>query len=818
MKIYRNEEWSIMNRFKRVFCCLAAVMVVSALFAAESTISLTATPRYPWNGLVDLAFTIAADDADGGYADPEPEDELIEGRRLKYVRSLGDVQLNTGVVLGSKNTVELKFEWEDNPSCANECLFCARGASASASTFTGFLIGTKWRFDYNSAVGGDTNAVVLETGVPYLVRDEAGTVSVNGTVVRELSPSEFTVGGPLTLFASYMGSTSTSVDNYLAGKVYYLKIFDDDGVTLLHDFVPWEQNGKVGLYDLVAKNFISTSVGTLYAGTKYNTSFAAEDVAGESNLTMRTIYKHTGSVVNINKECLLPGTYNWLWDAPIDLTSKWLTYSNCVPVNSSVLFKDVRLEDIAEFYAVPCGKAVSNKSNFLRCTKIKTDGIGKAVQFAFSDDVYTKCVCAYFEQSGADVVGYIKWARYVSGTGREGEDFDANSATTYTIATTETASGYGLCKIEALVPQHDSNLVLDRVVVKGTSEKVLDISTGTYMVIDLAGGSGASAHPVSYLDGPPPEGWTDDYKSTKLLLRRVEAQTYYMGSQATDTGHQSNETYHKVTLSRPYYIAVAPLTCKQYYLLMGSGSQTLDTMTMNWGAARGWDIQSTSSGALKLTNLPGETGSPKKLDFTVTQGTTVSNYGWPDKSGVDTASLIGKLRSTTGLQFDLPTEAQWELACKGSTSVGEWCLDVYSGNLGTAAVVDPIGPTISGNTKKSVKASAVKIWQLDSGLNWDYIHCVYDGKTFKQAYYYSWYETPVYLTFNAYGVQRVVKGLTNRPAGRSYGLILNPNVAVYSGGVLCRRVLSGDYDKKSTYKVTKPSNPAYGIRLCVPAK
>ena len=73
---------------------------------------------------------------------------------------------------------------------------------------------------------------------------------------------------------------------------------------------PW--NGMV--------DFRFTITGT--AGTKYSTSFAAKDVVGGTNVTMATIVKSDGSSAAA-KENLLPGTYNWVWNAQSDLPSGW---------------------------------------------------------------------------------------------------------------------------------------------------------------------------------------------------------------------------------------------------------------------------------------------------------------------------------------------------------------------------------------------------------------------------------------------------------------------------------------------------------------
>jgi len=54
------------------------------------------------------------------------------------------------------------------------------------------------------------------------------------------------------------------------------------------------------------------------SGTKYDTSFVAKDMVGGTNIAMKTIRKSNG-VAAEEKEKLLPGTYNWVWDAAADL-------------------------------------------------------------------------------------------------------------------------------------------------------------------------------------------------------------------------------------------------------------------------------------------------------------------------------------------------------------------------------------------------------------------------------------------------------------------------------------------------------------------
>ncbi|MGI5924118.1 MAG: formylglycine-generating enzyme family protein, partial [Lentisphaeria bacterium] len=91
----------------------------------------------------------------------------------------------------------------------------------------------------------------------------------------------------------------------------------------------------------------------------------------------------------------------------------------------------------------------------------------------------------------------------------------------------------------------------------------------TYLVIDLSEGPGARSYPVTCLSIPPAEGWTEEYKTTKLVLRKIPAGTFMMGSPTDELGREDDETQHQVTLTKDFYVGVFEVTQKQWNLVMG---------------------------------------------------------------------------------------------------------------------------------------------------------------------------------------------------------------------------------------------------------
>ena len=149
----------------------------------------------------------------------------------------------------------------------------------------------------------------------------------------------------------------------------------------------------------------------------------------------------------------------------------------------------------------------------------------------------------------------------------------------------------------------------------------------TYLVIDLSGGTSATSYPVTALAAPPAGGWTDEYKTTKLVLRVIESGSYKM-----------NGSYD-VTISKPFYMGVFEVTQKQYQLVTGSNP----------------------------SEYTGDARPVELVSWNIIRGNS-STHNWPSVTTVDANSFMGKIRAKTGLTFDLPTEAQWEYACRAGTT------------------------------------------------------------------------------------------------------------------------------------------------------
>lgn len=419
------------------------------------------------------------------------------------------------------------------------------------------------------------------------------------------------------------------------------------------------------------------------------------------------------------------------------------------------------------------------------------------------------------------------------------------------------------------------------VLVTCQDERTID-NPKRYMIIDLSVGANATSYPVTYMNCPPSGGWTEEYMKTKLVLRRVEPGSFLMGSSVHEDGHQNNETQHKVTLSKAFYIGVFELTASQYALIKGGAGSDTQPVAIDYYTIRGYDVDSFATGSIKLSMYSrqyGTTFAPcYKGEYSVDFGKK-ELYSWPTSNAVDENSLMGRLRARTALNFDLPTEAQWEYACRAGSvtplnigtdastanvqqvsgpakvdesyttgikyiyvgnylpnalglydmlgNLGEWCLDCYKDDLGDADASDPTGETFS-NALVTYTDSFSKLVE-GSGYNFEScsISVSADGQTWMKSF-----NAPdtnasipddinVFCSYKSYCTKRVVKGTGSRSSLRTFA---NSSHNITSDWFtknvnITGRLYNASYYDPYSFSLTKKfagkTNPKYGVRLVV---
>ena len=239
--------------------------------------------------------------------------------------------------------------------------------------------------------------------------------------------------------------------------------------------------------------------------------------------------------------------------------------------------------------------------------------------------------------------------------------------------------------------------------------------------------------PVSYYTSEMALPWgriwqNKKYKGDVMLMRKIPASHVlsFVGSPEAEANHVAGrETRRMCTLTNDFYMAIYPMTFRQFNLLQKGPTSDEQRLSPVWRQSYNMlRYNSANKDGLQYIDFPSKTG----------------------RTVVGGSSMLKAWRDKTGLVLDLPTAAQWEFACRAGTdtplyygdgSMGnlstisqlggiigyevgtlaangwmlfdmigncyEWCLDYFEDNITAAATTDPLGPTSAANVQRKIR-------------------------------------------------------------------------------------------------------------------
>ena len=173
-------------------------------------------------------------------------------------------------------------------------------------------------------------------------------------------------------------------------------------------------------------------------------------------------------------------------------------------------------------------------------------------------------------------------------------------------------------------------------------------TTPLYLVVDVSGGASAAKWPFHYTTTAPVHtaGVEDPCKTTEIWLKRVKAGTMTMGSGNGTSTNPRKYPRHTCTLTEDYYLGIFPVTQAQCRNIYGSYCSMFTNGL--YRATRPVDSMRPDHIIYPYFDSSNPTASPRA------------------------ETVLGRLKARTGLQFMIPTEWQWEYACRAGSSAEQY--------------------------------------------------------------------------------------------------------------------------------------------------
>ncbi len=195
--------------------------------------------------------------------------------------------------------------------------------------------------------------------------------------------------------------------------------------------------------------------------------------------------------------------------------------------------------------------------------------------------------------------------------------------------------------------------------------------TGSKVAVDPKGGVKVT------LPGEAPAAAPDEItNSIGMKLKLIKPGTFTMGSPKEEEGRRHDEgPQHEVEITKAFYMGAYPVTKGQFAAFVQDDGYQTDAEKDGKG---GWGLNlATAAWEQKPENTWRHPRFPQVDDHPVVE------VSWNDAT-----AFCAWLSKKEGKSYELPTEAEWEYACRAGTTTRFWCGDTDASLKGNANIAD----------------------------------------------------------------------------------------------------------------------------------